>query len=215
MMPLYMCDGCWEAIPALKARIHCLECEDFDLCANCFVVGRFGKGHLKKHKTSMEERSGIDVGDEAEPENPTLRAAPAIQSSWQSNPTSPPYSSTQSPRSSQGRAPVQSPAQSSHHNTPARTPIVFPTTVAQNSYTQLQFSPTQTEITSGWQPLFHGIQPTQTMLDLMTAIFLCLDTTGIRLLAPEQYSKFLDVQGYLTEENVCKDSSTILSIFQC
>ena len=59
-----------------------------------------------------------------------------------------------------------------------------------------------------WQPLFEGTQPTQMMADLLTAIFICLDATGTRLLAPEQYSSFLEVQGYLLEEDVCEFSLT-------
>lgn len=204
-MPLYMCDGCWEEIPQLKARVHCIECEDYDLCANCFVVGRFGKGHTKKHKTMLEERSGIDTSNRSNEQ--AIGKMPGMigsQNMWPVAAASPPYSSTQSPISTQNRVQMHSPAHSSHHSTPAMTPMVTAPMVNGYMPSFPDLSSMQVlDAAPGWQPLFQGTQPTQTMVDLLTAIFLCLDVSGIRLLSPEQYSSFLDAQGYLDEENIC------------
>lgn len=198
-MPPYVCDGCWDDIPVLKARIHCLECEDFDLCANCFVVKRFNKTHTAKHKISLEERSGLMP--RAEGDSPSSTTSPS--SGIVPTPTnlSPPAQvHTKRTIYSPVRAQTTIPAQNPTHVSPILT-IESPRIIQ---------SPQQASTISelgNWQPLFDGTQPTQMMADLLTAIFICLDTAGTRLLAPEQYSSFLEVQGYSMEEDVCKISS--------
>lgn len=48
----YRCDGC-DVCPITNVRWHCLECEDFDLCQNCFQNGeedeRLGV-HISEHE---------------------------------------------------------------------------------------------------------------------------------------------------------------------
>jgi hypothetical protein len=203
-MPLFMCDGCWEEIPLLKARIHCTVCESVDLCANCHVVGRPVDGHTKKHKMVVEERSGIDISGDLATTAPGQNAAIQGNSNmWPMNAASPPYSITQSPLS-QSQVVMSSPAHSgSQQSTPSLPPKVYPHPMAmQSSAAMNSFAPVET--IPGWQPLFHGMQATQTLVDLLTALFLCLDTAGIRLLSPEQYCAFLDAQGYLENENICE-----------
>jgi hypothetical protein len=56
----------------------------------------------------------------------------------------------------------------------------------------------------GWKPLFEGSNPSPTALAFFNAVFDCLDTLRVGVLAPEQYSAFCDVQGYLPDEDVCK-----------
>lgn len=52
-MPNFNCDGCAEAIQHKNPRIHCELCADYDLCANCFVVGRTTKTHAAYHPTKL------------------------------------------------------------------------------------------------------------------------------------------------------------------
>lgn len=40
----YMCDEC-ESDPIIGTRIHCEECEDYDLCERCYM-----KGLHKQHR---------------------------------------------------------------------------------------------------------------------------------------------------------------------
>jgi len=59
----------------------------------------------------------------------------------------------------------------------------------------------------GWRPLFEGCNPSPTDLAFFNGVFDFLDMTKTGLLTPEQYSAFLDVQGYLPDEDVCKYSN--------
>ena len=42
------CRAC-KAFPIVGFRYHCLKCFNFDLCHNCFFVGRTAKGHKAEH----------------------------------------------------------------------------------------------------------------------------------------------------------------------
>jgi len=42
------CRAC-KAQPIVGFRYHCLKCFNFDLCGNCFFVGRTAKGHKPEH----------------------------------------------------------------------------------------------------------------------------------------------------------------------
>ena len=195
-MPLWVCSGCWEDIPVLKARIHCLECEDTDFCANCFVVKRYSKTHKADHRTVLEERSGLESG------HPSSTTSPA---SGGIIPT--PTSSSSPAQVSNVQAQVYSPprnalVQNSIHSPNHVSPVPMMETI--RTIQPIQHGLETTVELGNWQPLFDGTQPTQMMVDLLTAIFICLDTTGSRLLAPEQYSSFLEVQGYSIDEDVCK-----------
>ena len=44
------CRAC-KAFPIVGFRYHCLKCFNFDLCHNCFFVGRTAKGHKADHPT--------------------------------------------------------------------------------------------------------------------------------------------------------------------
>ncbi|KAH6649267.1 hypothetical protein F5144DRAFT_2299 [Chaetomium tenue] len=58
-MSLYFCDGCTETIPAQKARISCRECQNYDLCANCAILGTVTGAHLSSHQTAVHRTSGF------------------------------------------------------------------------------------------------------------------------------------------------------------
>ena len=44
------CRAC-KVFPIVGFRYHCLKCFNFDLCHNCFFVGRTAKGHKADHPT--------------------------------------------------------------------------------------------------------------------------------------------------------------------
>ncbi|KAJ7748399.1 hypothetical protein B0H16DRAFT_906633 [Mycena metata] len=47
----FTCDVCEEGIPALAPRVHCLICNDYDLCAVCALGEDFAGGHTSAHST--------------------------------------------------------------------------------------------------------------------------------------------------------------------
>ncbi|KAJ7488414.1 hypothetical protein FB451DRAFT_736672 [Mycena latifolia] len=54
----FSCDGCECSIPATDPRVHCLDCADYDLCANCAVGERFTGTHGAGHQTRVFKMSG-------------------------------------------------------------------------------------------------------------------------------------------------------------
>jgi hypothetical protein len=58
-MSLYFCNGCTELIPAQKARVQCQECHNYDLCANCAILGTITGVHLSSHRTALHRTSGF------------------------------------------------------------------------------------------------------------------------------------------------------------
>lgn len=45
----WICDTCRITIPLSLARVHCLQCEDYDLCTDCFRAGLSSKEHRVEH----------------------------------------------------------------------------------------------------------------------------------------------------------------------
>ena len=59
-MSLYQCDGCQDAIPAQKARVHCQSCPGYyDLCASCFITGVTSQNHVPGHRMVTYRTSGF------------------------------------------------------------------------------------------------------------------------------------------------------------
>lgn len=54
----FNCDSCSQGIAPTSPRIHCLVCNDHDMCANCAIGGRFTKGHLPSHQLQVFAESG-------------------------------------------------------------------------------------------------------------------------------------------------------------
>ncbi|KAE8445918.1 hypothetical protein EG329_012697 [Mollisiaceae sp. DMI_Dod_QoI] len=73
---LYSCNGCSEKIPTDRARVACLTCPDYHLCANCFVIKQSTKPHIESHSTTVFKLSGFVVP--APPGIPPRPAAPAV-----------------------------------------------------------------------------------------------------------------------------------------
>ncbi|KAJ6469439.1 hypothetical protein C8R45DRAFT_431194 [Mycena sanguinolenta] len=60
MAPGYSgCNLCLRAIPPTDPRVNCLECHEYDLCANCALgAEEFPDGHLATHRTRVFRMSG-------------------------------------------------------------------------------------------------------------------------------------------------------------
>ncbi|KAJ7640902.1 hypothetical protein B0H17DRAFT_1105209 [Mycena rosella] len=54
----FSCDGCSRSISSKDPRIRCIDCPDYDLCANCAVGERFSGGHIAAHGTLVFRVSG-------------------------------------------------------------------------------------------------------------------------------------------------------------
>ncbi|VUC33135.1 unnamed protein product [Clonostachys rosea] len=79
-MSLYLCDGCGDAIPPNKARVHCLPCGDYDLCASCAILGTYTKSHRPGHKVEL-----FRVSDHSGPlavDQTTATSTAAARQSW-------------------------------------------------------------------------------------------------------------------------------------
>jgi hypothetical protein len=75
-MSLYFCNGCTEPIPAQKARVQCQECRDYDLCANCAILGTITGVHLGSHRTTLHRTSGFASVPPPPPPLPTRNPFP-------------------------------------------------------------------------------------------------------------------------------------------
>ncbi|KAJ6452155.1 hypothetical protein DFH09DRAFT_1351754 [Mycena vulgaris] len=54
----FSCDGCSRSIASSAPRIHCLDCADYDLCADCAVGEQFTHTHDATHRTRVFKMSG-------------------------------------------------------------------------------------------------------------------------------------------------------------
>jgi Zinc finger, ZZ type len=46
----FYCDVCMQNFDRFAPRVHCLECEDYDLCQTCFKKGLVSNSHEKSHE---------------------------------------------------------------------------------------------------------------------------------------------------------------------
>lgn len=176
----FKCDSCTEAIAPADPRIRCLICRNYDLCANCAIGERFTDGHLVSHQTQVyKESGGIDGRSPVLSRNSIVYAAPPPQPEYLPSHDPHQTQNTVPPVNSRGPPPL-----------PARPrPGVRPS----NNVSEYQ-----------WQPFFlTDMSPTPTFVTLCNDIFTYLDSSNLGFLTPETYSRFLDDQGYLPNENVC------------
>jgi hypothetical protein len=117
----FTCDGCSEQILPKKARIHCEICPNYDLCANCFVVGQATHNHVSYHPTALIKTSGLSS-------NPSLPPPPPLpaRTSVLRPPATPTYQ-----RSPSIEVPVHS--QSSYAPSPANASVYAPPGSAQQN----------------------------------------------------------------------------------
>jgi len=50
---IYYCNSCQNSIK--KEVYHCLECDDYDLCKDCFTGGKYSGTHTKEHETEKRK----------------------------------------------------------------------------------------------------------------------------------------------------------------
>jgi hypothetical protein len=66
----FFCDLCMAESDSSAIRIHCLECEDYDLCLPCFQHGGVSRTHQFSHRiVRLEESSAIAKKEEENPSN--------------------------------------------------------------------------------------------------------------------------------------------------
>ncbi|KAJ7253753.1 hypothetical protein B0H12DRAFT_1323623, partial [Mycena haematopus] len=145
MAPGYSgCNLCLRTIAPTDPRINCLECHEYDLCANCAIgAEEFPGRHLATHRTRVFSRSGggaqapvasfstivyripgvVQVAA-VEPISPPLTAHES--SDWLLPPQKPvpPADVVQPPQVVQRVWPPQSPAPSTYTPTPPPPPLV-------------------------------------------------------------------------------------------
>ncbi|KAF7359654.1 Oleate hydratase [Mycena venus] len=197
----FSCDACKTRIGLTDPRIHCLDCADYDLCANCAVGERVAGTHVVAHRTRVFKISGGGAVD-AVPSSAVI-----VHGEVNNVPT-----------------PLPTPVSPSHPSVPPpplpRRPSGVPThrtsssvstlsSVGASAYGQQYTRPASVSshppLASGWGPFFtEDMSPTPAFMQLMTSILTYLDTGRTGHLVPEAYSRFLDDQAYVGEGNVWK-----------
>lgn len=186
---LFKCNSCTHAITPADPRIQCLICRNYDLCTNCAIGERFTGRHLASHQTQVYKESGCIDGHPPvlsrnmimyPPSSPTSTRHPSGHDPHQTNTPQP---SVAYPANSDGPPPL-----------PARP---RPDVRASNNPPVSGYQ---------WQPFFLDMGPTPTFVTLSNDIFTYLDSSNSGFLTPETYSRFLDDQGYLPNENIWKSS---------
>lgn len=56
----FTCNLCLKSIPAADPRLHCLDCEDFKSCANCYVQGYTTRTHTQFHRQEIVRDRGFN-----------------------------------------------------------------------------------------------------------------------------------------------------------
>ncbi|KAJ7828925.1 hypothetical protein B0H14DRAFT_3718272 [Mycena olivaceomarginata] len=208
MAPTYFsCDVCKTRIGLKDPRIHCLDCADYDLCANCAVGERVTGTHVLVHRTRVFKISGGDALD-AVPSSAVIVymevnhvpvPLPAPVSPSHTSPSPPPL-----PRRL---------SEASTHR--ASSGVSTLSLVGASAYTQLYTPPQpytapasvspQPPMASGWGPFFaEDMSPSPVFMQLMSSILAYLDTGRTGHLVPEAYSRFLDDQAYVADGNAWK-----------
>jgi hypothetical protein len=143
----FICNGCWEQIPPKKARIHCEICPNYDLCANCFVVGQATHNHVSYHPRTLIRASGLSSSVSLPPP-PPLHARISVVG----NPGNPTYQPTP-------LIEVQLPPQSNYALSPANVTIYASPGSAPQNYTSQYHDPAQQDHEP--QIVFQGQVPQQ------------------------------------------------------
>jgi hypothetical protein len=209
MAPNYFsCDVCSSKISVKTARIHCLDCEDYDMCAACALSERTEGTHLLVHRTRVFKISG-GGGHTSVPSAATIvyngpetasDVVPALAAL-----------SIHASDSGVGVAAVEgtstastlSSVEVSAYTTPAaidQQPMYTPPV----AYTPPAPVAAPLEPATGWGPFFlEDLSPSPAFAQLMSAILTYLDTGHTGYLVPEAYSRFLDDQAYVGDNNSC------------
>ncbi|KAF8212770.1 hypothetical protein K438DRAFT_1957377 [Mycena galopus ATCC 62051] len=208
MAPTYFsCDVCKTCIRLTDPRIHCLDCADYDLCANCAVGERVTGTHVLAHRTRIFKISGggaVDpVPSSAVIVHREINDIPAPLPTLMS-PSHPSLSPPPLPRRPSGVPTSQTSSSVSTLASVGASGYIQPYTPPQPYMAPASVSP-QSSMTSGWGPFFaEDMSPSPAFMKLMSSILAYLDTDRTGYLVPEAYSRFLDDQAYAGEGNVWK-----------
>ncbi|KAJ7164247.1 hypothetical protein C8R46DRAFT_1220753 [Mycena filopes] len=195
----YFCDICATKIELDNPRVHCLDCLDYDLCANCALGQRFNGTHTTTHRTQVLKNSGGGV-------HPPVPSAIVISYG------SPPATATTTTTLEAGMSSLA--VGVSAYTTPPRDnapPQLPPRSTSQSAYQPPAHKPLPpapappTQVATGWGPFFlDDLSPTPVFTQLMSAILTYLDTGRTGYLVPEAYANFLEDQAYPLETNTWK-----------
>jgi hypothetical protein len=181
----FNCDSCSQTIQPSNPRIHCLDCPDHDICANCALGERFVNGHSSSHATQLFRMSG--GGSQL----PLISGVASIVYVSSGGPPAPP---TQYAPPSFPEAQVGISQGGTSHGGPFSSSISYGASNAQYPSTS-------------WGAFFNlDMSPTPTLTGMMDAIFTALDPSRSGYLTPEVFSRFQDDLGYPTSENICKST---------
>ena len=214
IMSLFFCNSCTEPIPAQKVRLRCQQCAspEYDLCANCYVLGQFSGSHNPTHQTTVCRLSGFAEIPAPPPPLPPRVASSSLDPRLSPRP---PPSTFEVPRSGPGPVPIRKavpvPAPASVP-APAPVPVHTPESRAAPVTTTQPAAPTETPgatITGSWDVLFDpkDWQPTESGKALIEGIFAHYDPTKLGVITPEAYSDMLAKIGVPEEKNICKSIS--------
>lgn len=199
-MALFICDGCSRSIPKHGARIHCQLCNNFDLCANCFVIGKIPGSHTTYHPTILFRTSGSadqvpTAGTAQSQPTTTASISPQLTTTTLTDSHPTPGQTCQAPSMLPPVHPVNQTSLPSYEVADNPTPIFQPTTLM----------PFQTSSKS-WVPFFNSSNwtPTACFTTLCEQIFRHLDLTGSGVITPEMYSSLLENGGYPIGSNACE-----------
>ncbi|KAJ7695275.1 hypothetical protein B0H14DRAFT_3042445 [Mycena olivaceomarginata] len=192
----FFCDGCTTPIPGTSARVHCLTCPDYDVCANCALAERFGGTHTAAHPTEVYRMSG--TGDSTvQPVRSRAVVTYTMPGAATAAYAAPPAYA--SPGTSQGGtfAGESVPGGVDDNISGATT----------GGTTAGGTTSAATGPTDGWGPFFDAdLNTSPSYTALMCAIFGHLDSARTGFLPPEAYSRFMDDMGYPIHENIWKNA---------
>ncbi|POS82973.1 hypothetical protein EPUL_005984 [Erysiphe pulchra] len=226
---LYICNGCGDAIGSERARISCNTCVDFNLCSNCYVINYSSKVHKKSHATTVFRNSGHvnsensnaillsqsenNGGEQRKPseeiEIPTANwgalwsamKAPLVKKDKRASKSIGKIEICALPES-QHKSDLLSP----HSGIPE--PLLSPSIMVKPQRTPEYPGPTYFR-PEKWEPFFESNNtPSSIFVGLMSSIFNTLDEKGTGFLKPEQFSGFLEIQGYPLSANIWKMACT-------
>lgn len=231
---LYICNGCGDAIGSERARILCNICVDFNLCSNCYVISFSSKVHSKSHATTVFRTSGYVNSENSNATRLSHSETHGGEQRKQSEDTERKYSEI--PTANWGalwnvmRAPlVKKDKRTSKSLGKIKTgaslelrhksellspfsdipePLLSPSLVANPQRTPEYPGPTYFR-PDKWEPFFEpNNTPSSIFVGLMSSIFNIMDEKRTGFLKPEEFSNFLEIQGYPLSANIWKMACT-------
>ncbi|KAI6246921.1 hypothetical protein HI914_05072 [Erysiphe necator] len=227
---LFTCNGCGDDIGSERARILCNICVDFNLCSNCYVLNYASKTHKKSHSTSVFRTSGYVNSEnsnaltllQTENSGGNLRKpSQEIERKYSEIPTAnwgalwnvmkAPLTKKDKRASKSTGKPESGTSLEARNKNDSLSPLSrVPEPLSSLSVsTKSQVTPVYPGPTyfrpDKWEPFFESDNtPSSIFVGLMSSIFNTLDEKGTGYLKPEEFSFFLEIQGYPLSANIWK-----------